>query len=110
LLPIILLFCIVGAFAINGSYFDVGVMLALGLLGFVLDRHGVPLGPVVLGIILGPGLEESFVQNLTKSSSLWAFFERPIAACLGGACIALWTLPIVLGSLRRVTKRLAGPR
>jgi TctA family transporter len=95
LLPVILLFCIVGSFAINGSYFDVGVMLAMGLLGFVLDRFRVPLGPVVLGIILGPPLEEAFVQNLTKSASLLAFFERPVAAGLGVLCLVVWLAPVV---------------
>src|SRR5690606_6331345 len=80
LLPIILLFCIVGSYAINGSSFDVLVMLSMGALGFVLEWFGVPLGPVVLGIILGGKLEEAFVQNLTKSSSLSSFIdftERP---------------------------------
>lgn len=95
ILPLILMFCIVGAFAINGSYFDVGVMLAMGLLGVVLERFEVPAGPVVLGIILGGRLEEAFVQSLTKSDSLAAFFGRPIAAGLGVLCIVLWLAPIV---------------
>jgi TctA family transporter len=100
LIPLILLSCVVGSFAINGSYFDVGVMLVMGLLGFVLDRWSIPLGPVVLGIVLGGELEKSFVQNLTKSHSLTAFFERPVAAGLGVACLALWLVPPLL-SLRR---------
>lgn len=95
ILPLILMFCIVGAFAINGSYFDVGVMLAMGALGVVLERFEVPAGPVVLGIILGGRLEEAFVQSLTKSDSLAAFFGRPIAAGLGVLCIVLWLAPIV---------------
>lgn len=99
LIPLILLSCMVGSFAVNGSYFDVGVMLAMGLLGFVLDRWSVPLGPVVLGIVLGGELEKSFVQNLTKSGSLTSFFERPVAAGLGTACLALWLVPPLL-SLR----------
>ena len=101
LMPLILVFCIVGAFAINGSYFDVWVMLAMGLLGFALESFGVPLGPVVLGIILGGKVEQTFVQNLTKSDSLLAFFERPIAAGLGIACLALWLLPPLIGLVRR---------
>ena len=52
----------------------------MGLLGVVLERFEVPAGPVVLGIILGGRLEEAFVQSLTKSDSLTAFFGRPIAA------------------------------
>ena len=91
LMPIILLLCIVGAYAINSSTFDVGVMLAMGLLGFGLERFGVPLGPVVLGIILGAPLEERFIQILTAGGGdPLAFFGRPLAAVLGVLCIALW--------------------
>lgn len=95
ILPLILMFCIVGAFAINASYFDVYVMLAMGLLGFVLEKFSVPLGPVVLGIILGGRLEETFIQSLTKSDSLLAFFSRPIAGGLGVLCIAVWAWPVI---------------
>ncbi|MDX1618219.1 MAG: tripartite tricarboxylate transporter permease [Balneolaceae bacterium] len=91
LLPLILLFCIIGSFAIQGSYFDVGVMLFMGILGFVLERNEIPLGPVVLGIILGGPLEERFIQTLTGSDgTVLAFFNRPIAAGLGIAFMALW--------------------
>jgi putative tricarboxylic transport membrane protein len=101
ILPLILLFCIVGAYAINGTYFDVAVMLAMGLLGFLLDRFDVPLGPIVLGLILGSRLEETFVQNLTKDASFAAFFERPIAAELGAVCLLLWSMPIISWLVRR---------
>ncbi len=70
LLPVIFLFCVIGSYAINGSYFDVSVMLVMGLLGLVLERHRVPLAPVVLGIILGGPLEERFVQTLTGSQGV----------------------------------------
>lgn len=96
LLPLILLFCVLGAYAINGSYFDVGVMLAMGILGFMLERRQIPLGPVVLGIILGGPLEERFVQTLTGSQSMfWAFFGRPVAAALGAVCILIWLVPLL---------------
>ncbi len=91
LLPLILMFCIVGAYAVNGSYFDVAVMLATGILGFLLERREIPLGPVVLGIILGGPLEERFVQALSGSEGvLSALFGRPLAAALGVLCLALW--------------------
>lgn len=102
ILPLILVFCMVGAFAIDGSFFDVLVMLVLGLLGFVMERYDFPLGPIVLGIILGPKLEETFVQNLTKSTDLLAFFERPIACGLGIVCILLWASPLALRAWRRL--------
>lgn len=101
LLPVILVFCIVGSFAIGGSYFDVGVMLAMGLLGFLLERRSIPLGPVVLGIILGGPLEERFIQAMTAADgSLLGLFRRPAAAVLGAACILVWTA-ILAGAVRR---------
>jgi hypothetical protein len=106
LLPIILVFCLLGAYAINSSYFDVGVMAAMGVLGFVLERRRVPLGPVVLGIILGGPLEERFIQTLTGSDgSPAAFFSRPMAALLGLITIALWLTPAILAWRRRSGKQ-----
>lgn len=97
LLPIILLFCIVGSYALHTSYFDVGVMLGMGLLAFFLERREVPMGPVVLGIILGGPLESRFIQTLTASDgALIAFFNRPIAGLLGALCIAVWISTVLL--------------
>lgn len=102
LLPVILLFCIVGAYATNGSYFDVGLMGAMGLLGFALERFSVPLGPVVLGIILGGPLEERFIQSLTSSGgSIAPFFSRPVAAVLGVVALLVWLAPPLLKLWKR---------
>ena len=95
LLPMIVLFCTVGAYAMEASYLDVWVMLAMGLLGFVLERYRVPLGPVVLGIILGGQVEHSFIQCIQKSTSVVAFFASPISIVLGLASIALWLVPML---------------
>ena len=106
LLPLILLFCVIGSYAINGSYFDIGVMLAMGGLGFALERRQIPLGPVVLGIILGGPLEERFIQALSSSGSAWeAFFSRPMAAALGVVSMLVWLAPFVI-SLRQVRRLL----
>lgn len=100
LLPLILLFCTVGSFAINGSYFDVSVMLAMGLAGFLLDAWGVPLGPLVLGMILGGPLEERAMQTLAAGQgSAAAFVQRPLAATLALVCLGVWVL--VLASSRK---------
>jgi TctA family transporter len=101
LMPIILMFCVVGSFALNGSAFDVGVMLAMGLVGFLLERRNVPLGPVVLGIILGGPLEERFIQTATGAGGSWlGFVDRPVAAFLGAAWLLLW-VSIVVQIIRR---------
>lgn len=97
LLPIIVLFCIVGSYALQTSYFDVGVMLGTGVLAFWLERREVPMGPVVLGLILGAPLEARLIQTLTAADgSLLAFFNRPIAGLLGAACILVWISTVAL--------------
>jgi len=91
LLPIILLACVVGSYSINGSTFDIWVMLAMGLLGFMLERQQIPVGPVVLGIVLGGPLEERFIQTLTGAGgSPLGFVDRPLSAALAIMAIALW--------------------
>ena len=83
-MPCILMFCIVGTFAINNSVFGVSVMLAFGVLGFLMEENDFPGRALILGIVLGPMLEENFVTSMIKSDgSFSAFFERPIAAGLG---------------------------
>jgi TctA family transporter len=91
LMPIVMMFCIVGAFAITNSPFAVGVMLVFGLLGFLMEENGFPVAPVILGIVLGPMLEQSFVTSMIKSDgSFLAFFARPIAGGLGAVTILVW--------------------
>jgi TctA family transporter len=91
-LPIIVLACVVGAYAISERTFDIWVMLVMGVVGFQLERWKVPIGPVVLGIVLGGPVEEKFIQTLTAGDgSPLGFFDRPLSAVLGVAAIALWT-------------------
>ena len=97
LMPIILLFCIVGSFAINNTAFGVSVMLVLGLLAFIMEENDIPVAPAILGIVLGPLLEGNFITSMIKADgSYLAFFERPIAAVLGVVTLAIWLLPPVL--------------
>ncbi len=113
LLPVILLCCVIGSYALENEYFDVGVMLAMGLLGFLLERRQIPLGPIVLGLILGRPLEERFIQTLTSSGgSPAALFglmpnapHRWGATILAVICILVWLTPAVLSVLRRRKSR-----
>ena len=105
LLPIIVLCCVVGAFAINNSLFDVGIMLAMGVVGYILEVNGVPVAPVVLGLVLGPILEKNFMFSMTKSDwDLIEFFSRPVAAGLGLITIATWLAPVYPKLLRAVRR------
>src|SRR5438876_6003793 len=103
LMPVIMLFCVVGAFAINNTPFDVTVMLIAGVIAFVLEENGIPIAPAILGVVLGGMLEESFVTSMIKSDgSLLAFFERPVASTLGALTLAAWLLPLLLRRLRQL--------
>jgi TctA family transporter len=102
LMPIILLFCAVGAFAINNSVFDVGVMIAVGLLAWQMEAHGFPIAPTILGLVLGGMLEQNLVSSLIKAGGdPLAFVERPISGALGLATILLWLSPLARGLTRR---------
>ena len=104
LIPVILTACMVGSFAINNSLFGVGVMLAMGLLGWFLEANDFPTAPVILGIVLGKMVEFNFTTTMIKSQGdLTAFFRRPIAGGIGAITIALWILQIVLG-IRKTLK------
>ena len=97
LMPVILLFCTVGTFAINNSLFDVGVMLAAGLLAYVLEENEFPIAPAILGVVLGGMLEENFITSMIKSNGDFsAFFSRPIAAFLGVSTLLVWFVPVLL--------------
>ncbi|MEF2552506.1 tripartite tricarboxylate transporter permease [Aurantimonas sp. A2-1-M11] len=102
LMPIILMFCIVGSFAINNSIFGVILMLIFGILGFLMDENDIPIAPAILGLVLGPMLEQNFITSMIKADgSFLAFFERPIAAGLGLFTIAIWCLPLIVMMVAR---------
>jgi TctA family transporter len=103
LMPVIMLFCVVGAFAINNTAFDVTVMVVAGFAAYVLEDNGFPIAPAILGVVLGGMLEENFVTSMIKSDGdLLAFFTRPIAATLGAMTLAVWFLPLLLRRLRQL--------
>jgi putative tricarboxylic transport membrane protein len=79
----VLLFCLLGAYSLQQSVFDVWVMIAFGLIGYVLRKLDLPLAPLVLGLILGPALEKSLRTSLEMSGGEYAiFFTRPLCLTL----------------------------
>jgi putative tricarboxylic transport membrane protein len=103
LMPAILMFCIVGSFAINNSFFDVGLMLAMGILGYFFENNGIPVAPIVLGMVLGPIVEQNFMVSMIKSEwDLTQFFTRPTAAILGVMTIVTWLAPFTPAMMKRM--------
>jgi putative tricarboxylic transport membrane protein len=102
LMPLILLFCIVGTFAINNSMFEVGIMLVAGIIAYLLEANKFPIAPAILGVVLGGMLEENFITSMIKSDGgLGAFFTRPIAAGLALVTILVWLAPVLMPLIRK---------
>jgi len=80
LLVLILIFCIVGAYSLDNSVFDIGVMIVCGILGYAFKKLDFPLAPLILTLILGPMLERSLRESLSMSQGDYTtFFTRPIS-------------------------------
>jgi putative tricarboxylic transport membrane protein len=102
LMPMILLFCVVGTFAINNSVFQVGVMLVAGILAYLLEANKFPVAPAILGVVLGGMLEENFITSMIKSNGdLSAFVSRPIALALAILTALVWLTPLLIKALRK---------
>lgn len=104
--PIILTLCIIGSYSIRNSLLDVFISLIAGMIGFVLYKFRWPIVPMLLGFILGPMLEESFVQSMGMGGDdLTIFFTRP-----GSLAIVIGTVIFVIISaklMRRTKKRVS---
>jgi putative tricarboxylic transport membrane protein len=98
IVPIIFVLCAVGSFSISGRLFDVYVMLAFGILGFVLRQFNYPMAPLVLGIVLGDLLEKNLRRALVLSDGdLSPFFTRPISGLLAALLIGTVAWKLVGG-------------
>ena len=84
IMPIIMVFCAVGAFGAAGNnLFAVLIVAAFGILGYMMEENGFPVAAMVLGIVMGTMVEQNFVTSLIKSDgSIIPFVSRPIAAFL----------------------------
>jgi putative tricarboxylic transport membrane protein len=90
IVPMLLVLCTIGSFALASRLFDIWVMVAFGVIGFLLRRFGYPVAPLVLGIVLGDLLEKNFRRGLVLSDGdLTPFFTRPICAVLLGAMVLI---------------------
>ncbi|HVG50253.1 MAG TPA: tripartite tricarboxylate transporter permease [Xanthobacteraceae bacterium] len=99
LYPLVIMFCIVGVYAVNNSIVDVWIMLIMGALGYFLRKFGFDPAPLVLGLVIAPTFELSLRQSLVMSNGNWTiFFSRPIALVLlivAAALLALAAAPLV---------------
>ena len=108
LMPIILIFCIIGAFAMDNTLVAVITMLVFGIIGWFMEENGFPIAPALLGIILGRMLEETFLTSMIKAQGdFLMFFSRPVAATFGVITILIWLSPLLMMGWRRYSRRRA---
>ncbi len=96
LLPVIALLCIIGAYAMSSSYTDVVIMILSGLFGFMLKQLGIPAGPLILGLILGPIAESNFRGAMELSDgSLSIFIRSPLSCGILALTMLLLASPLI---------------
>jgi putative tricarboxylic transport membrane protein len=101
LFPMILGVSVIGAYAVSGNLFDVGMLAFFGLLGYVMMLLNFPSAPLILGFVLGDPMERALRQSLAMSGGdLTILVDRPIAAVFLVLALLILLSPLV-GRLRR---------
>lgn len=101
----IVTFALLGAYAINTSVFDVQVAIAIGLVGFLFRRFGMPITPLILGLILGPNLELQFRRALQISAGDYStLISSPLSKILYGVLFLALFTPVVTRVMKKVRK------
>lgn len=102
LLPLILAICVIGTYAVNFSAFDLLVMSILGLIAYAMRKLDYPLGPAVLGLVLGDLMEQNLRRSLIMSKgSASIFFTRPVSAVFIALAVLSLLAPYLLRLIRR---------
>jgi putative tricarboxylic transport membrane protein len=95
LFPVVLVLCVIGAYALNNTMSNVYVLLSFGVLGYAMVKCGFPLAPFILGVILGDQIEVNLIRSIMTDSNLWLFITHPISgglllASVGSIVFSLW--------------------
>ncbi|ERL50530.1 tripartite tricarboxylate transporter permease [Halomonas huangheensis] len=82
IVPVVLVCCVIGAFALNNRITDIYLLLGVGIFGYILSKLSYPLAPLVLGVILGPIAESNLRRALMSDDNWMLFLTRPISLAL----------------------------
>jgi putative tricarboxylic transport membrane protein len=98
--PVILVICAIGAYTVHNSMFDVWLMVAFGVLGYVFKKLDYPMAPLVLALVLGDRAEDSFRQSMLGSGgSLSVFFSNGLVGTITGLSLLLLFWPLISQAL-----------
>jgi putative tricarboxylic transport membrane protein len=93
----VLVFATLGVYSLNNNLFDVAVVYVLGVMAFFMRRYGVPLAPTVLGVVLGPLLEQHFRRAMAISGGdPSVFLTRPVSAAILALTAAVVCVPMLV--------------
>ena len=107
----ILFFASLGAYSVNQDPFDLALLLAFGALGFTIRRFGIPVLPLILGVILGPLMEVKLREALDISDGdVSGLFNEPLAVAIYVVIVLALVVPILLGKFRVETDTPADER
>lgn len=96
LVPLVIVLCVIGSYALANRMFDVWVMFLFGIVGYAFDKLSIPLAPLVIGLVLAPIGEEHLVAGLMQSGgSLMPLLRQPISVCLCLLALGLLVWSIV---------------
>ena len=109
LMPSVLVLCVFGVFAVNNNVFDVGVMFAMGWVGYAMMRHSVPPAPFLIAFILGPLLEDNFRQAMLMSGSDPLILFRGPITWFFWALALITVVAIARGAVRKAAAAAPGP-
>ena len=97
LLPIIIAISVFGVYSVQNSIFDLWILFLSGMIGYFLVKNDYPLAPVLLGLVLGPMMENNMRNALVDSSGDWSvFITRPLSGVLLIASAAWILIPLIL--------------
>ncbi|PYI50858.1 tripartite tricarboxylate transporter permease [Paenibacillus flagellatus] len=109
LMPIVMMFCMIGAYSVRSSMFDVIVLMIFGVVGYLLKKAKMEPSPLVLGLLLGPVLENSLSQSaLIFRGDMWQLFNRPISGTLLAVGLVVTVWPLVRRLFQAVRSRRSG--
>ncbi len=96
LFPLILLFCLIGAYSLNNNVGEIGLMLFFGVVGYLMKKFDYEAAPLVLAMVLGPMMEDALRQSLIMANGSAAIFvTRPISLAVALLVLVLLVLPII---------------
>ncbi|HVV79487.1 MAG TPA: tripartite tricarboxylate transporter permease [Pseudolabrys sp.] len=105
LIPIVLVLCVIGAYALSNSMNDVYVLALFCVIGYAMVKGRIPLAPLILGVVLGDQIEANLIQSVSTDANPWLFITRPISGGLLAASVA--SVVLAIWQHNRINKKAA---